>query len=149
MLLAAERICYHSCHVSTNDVNCRVTLPTFLVPIYAVRTGSFRQRLIFLHRPLVQEHATNKNEKINGSRPFFVGSLFKFGVNQQNTKFFAPSAFACIFNVTKSSCNFKELSASYYKGREGEFKTYPLYLRITLTYKYVKKILFCTVTKHN
>jgi hypothetical protein len=33
---------------------------------------------------------------------FFVGRPFKFGVDQQNTKFFAPSAIACIVSVTKN-----------------------------------------------
>ena len=32
---------------------------------------------------------------------FFVGRPFKFGVDQQNTKFFAPSAVACIVKVIK------------------------------------------------
>jgi hypothetical protein len=33
---------------------------------------------------------------------FFVGRPFKFGVDQRNTNFLAPSALACIFKATKS-----------------------------------------------
>ena len=33
---------------------------------------------------------------------FFVGRPFKFGVDQRNTNFLAPSALACIVNAAKS-----------------------------------------------
>lgn len=89
--------------MSADDVNCPVALLTFLVPIYALLTGSFRQRLIFLHRPLVQEHATNKIERAMKADWFFVGRPFKFGVDQQKIKFFAHSALARIVTVTKTS----------------------------------------------
>jgi hypothetical protein len=118
MLLAAEEIYYHSCRVSANDVNCAVTLPTFFIPFYALLTGSFRQRMTLLHRPLVQEHATNKNEKSNESGPEPKSSHFMYTFIHLNGIPLHVFLFINGLKMTNIECRnmllYKKVKQSYY-----------------------------------